>query len=199
VIDRIADALNEIPGPVLVVGHSDSQPIRSFRYQNNFELSAARADAVVQRLASKLHVAGRVQSNGVGSTQPKYLPPDTAREPRAQSARGDRPRCDRRQRQMKKLILNRWTLSMLGLLLLLAVVWVLGPYFAFGEARPMLSMTGRRDRNADHRARLARRDAVAHLSRNAGQPQARKRRWPVKPTRRSSQTCILRNRPTRRS
>ena len=86
VIDRIADALNEIPGPVLVVGHSDSLPIRSFRYQNNFELSAARADAVVQRLTSKLSVAGRVQSNGVGSTQPKYLPPDTA-ENRARNRR----------------------------------------------------------------------------------------------------------------
>jgi type VI secretion system protein ImpK len=86
VLDRVADALNEIPGPVLVIGHSDSLPIRSFKYQNNFELSAARADAVVKHLESRLSVAGRVQSNGVGSTQPKYLPPDTA-ENRARNRR----------------------------------------------------------------------------------------------------------------
>jgi type VI secretion system protein ImpK len=77
VIDRIATALNEIPGPVLVVGHSDSQPIRSFQYQNNFELSTARALAVVQQMKEKLREPERVQSTGVGSSQPRYLPPDT--------------------------------------------------------------------------------------------------------------------------
>jgi type VI secretion system protein ImpK len=63
---------------VLVVGHSDSQPIRSFQYQNNVELSAARAVAVVQRLQGKLLEPERVQSTGVGSSQPRYMPPDTA-------------------------------------------------------------------------------------------------------------------------
>jgi len=77
VLDRVATALNEIPGPVLVVGHSDSQPIRSFQYQNNVELSAARAVAVVQRLQGKLLEPERVQSTGVGSSQPRYMPPDT--------------------------------------------------------------------------------------------------------------------------
>ena len=44
---------------------------------------------------------------------------------------------------MKKLLLNRWTFAVLGLVLLLAVIWLLGPYFAFGSARPMESVTGR--------------------------------------------------------
>ena len=44
---------------------------------------------------------------------------------------------------MKKLLLNRWTFAVLGLVLLLAVIWLLGPYFAFGSARPMESATGR--------------------------------------------------------
>jgi type VI secretion system protein ImpL len=44
---------------------------------------------------------------------------------------------------MKKLLLNRWTFALLGLLLVLAVVWLLGPYFAFGDARPFESITGR--------------------------------------------------------
>jgi type VI secretion system protein ImpK len=78
VIERIGDALEELPGPVLVVGHSDSQPIRSFRYQNNFELSADRALAVVKRLEARMSAPGRLQSNGVGSTQPRAVPEDTA-------------------------------------------------------------------------------------------------------------------------
>lgn len=78
VIDRIGDAIEELPGPVLVVGHSDNQPIRSFRYQNNFELSADRALAVVGRLQGRISAPGRLQWNGVGSTQPRAVPEDTA-------------------------------------------------------------------------------------------------------------------------
>jgi type VI secretion system protein ImpK len=77
VLDRIGAALNEVPGPVLIVGHSDSQPIRSFRYQNNFELSSDRALAVLKRLETTVGSPARLQSNGVGSTQPRFLPDDT--------------------------------------------------------------------------------------------------------------------------
>jgi type VI secretion system protein ImpK len=76
-LDRIGTALDEVPGSVLVVGHSDGQPIRSFRYQNNYELSAARALAVLERLRSKVAVPSRLQSNGVGSTQPRCEPEQT--------------------------------------------------------------------------------------------------------------------------
>ncbi len=40
---RLTSALNKVPGRVLVVGHTDDQPIRSLRYQDNFELSRERA------------------------------------------------------------------------------------------------------------------------------------------------------------
>ncbi len=86
VLDRIGVALNEVPGPVLVVGHSDSQPIRSFRYQNNFELSSDRALAVLKRLETTVDSPARLQSNGVGSTQPRFLPDDTP-ENRAKNRR----------------------------------------------------------------------------------------------------------------
>jgi len=86
VLDRIAAALNEVPGQVLIVGHSDSQPIRSFRYQNNFELSSDRALSVLRRLEATVTVPARLQSNGVGSTQPRYVPDDTA-ENRAKNRR----------------------------------------------------------------------------------------------------------------
>lgn len=86
VIDRIGEAIEQVPGSVLVVGHSDSQPIRSFRYQNNFELSSDRALSVLRRLEAKVSAPARLQSNGVGSTQPRYQPEDTA-ENRARNRR----------------------------------------------------------------------------------------------------------------
>jgi type VI secretion system protein ImpK len=77
VLKQVADALNQVPGQVLVVGHSDDQPVRSFRYQNNYELSADRADAVVRELTPQLREPTRLRSTGVGSSQPRYLPADT--------------------------------------------------------------------------------------------------------------------------
>jgi type VI secretion system protein ImpL len=44
---------------------------------------------------------------------------------------------------MKKLLLNRWFLGTLGVLLLALVLWFLGPYFTFGETRPLFSVLGR--------------------------------------------------------
>jgi type VI secretion system protein ImpK len=86
VLQRIAEALNEVPGPVLIVGHTDDQPIRSFKYQNNYELSAARAEAVVQELKPTMREPSRLRSTGVGSSQPRYLPPNTP-ENRARNRR----------------------------------------------------------------------------------------------------------------
>jgi type VI secretion system protein ImpK len=50
--DHIAAALNQLPGPVLVSGHSDNQPIRSLRFPSNWHLSKERADNVRRLLAS---------------------------------------------------------------------------------------------------------------------------------------------------
>jgi len=44
---------------------------------------------------------------------------------------------------MKKLLLNRWFLGTVGVVLLALVLWFLGPYFAFGETRPLFSVLGR--------------------------------------------------------
>jgi type VI secretion system protein ImpK len=77
VLQQVADALNQVPGQVLVVGHSDDQPVRSFRYQNNYELSADRADAVVRELTPHTREPTRLRSTGVGSSQPRHVPADT--------------------------------------------------------------------------------------------------------------------------
>ena len=48
---RIGEALNAMPGQVLITGHTDNQPIRSMRFPSNWHLSQARADAVKALLA----------------------------------------------------------------------------------------------------------------------------------------------------
>jgi type VI secretion system protein ImpK len=75
-LHKITAALNQVQGRVIVVGHTDDQPIRSLKYKDNFELSAARAKSVAQILSDGLDNAARIESNGAGSSQPIALPPD---------------------------------------------------------------------------------------------------------------------------
>jgi len=70
----IGRALEAVPGRILIVGHTDDQPLRSFRYADNFELSRERAIAVAQLLKPSLSNFSRVEWTGLGSTQPRYSP-----------------------------------------------------------------------------------------------------------------------------
>jgi type VI secretion system protein ImpK len=70
----IGHALEAVPGRILIVGHTDDQPLRSFRYADNFELSRERAIAVAQLLKPSLSNFSRVEWTGLGATQPRYLP-----------------------------------------------------------------------------------------------------------------------------
>ncbi len=65
----IADALNEVPGQVIVTGHTDNVPISTLRFPSNWVLSEARANAVRQILASRV-IAGRMTAQGLADTQP---------------------------------------------------------------------------------------------------------------------------------
>jgi type VI secretion system protein ImpK len=82
----VATALNQVPGRVIIVGHTDDQPVRSLQYADNFDLSRARAQAVAQVLKLALENFTRVSAEGVGSTQPRYKPVDTT-ENRARNRR----------------------------------------------------------------------------------------------------------------
>lgn len=73
-IRAIAAALNQVPGRVVVQGHTDSQPIRSFRYPDNFALSRERAVSVVHVLQQTLANDARLTWTGVGSSEPRYTP-----------------------------------------------------------------------------------------------------------------------------
>ncbi len=56
VLAPVAQVLNKLPNDIIVEGHTDSVPIKSGDYATNWELSAARADAVVELLATKYAV-----------------------------------------------------------------------------------------------------------------------------------------------
>lgn len=77
-LGKIAAALEQLPGRVIVVGHTDDQPLRSLRFKDNYALSAARADAVAHLLGQRLSVPGRIESAGAGDSQPLAVPPDLA-------------------------------------------------------------------------------------------------------------------------
>jgi type VI secretion system protein ImpK len=82
----VALALNQVPGRVFVVGHTDDQPVHSIRFADNFALSRERAVAVAELLKPALAAPGRLEWQGAGSTQPRYKPVDTA-ENRARNRR----------------------------------------------------------------------------------------------------------------
>lgn len=54
VLSRVARVLAQVPdGNILVEGHTDSTPISNARYASNWELSSARAGAVVRYLVER--------------------------------------------------------------------------------------------------------------------------------------------------
>ncbi len=84
-IERIAGVLNEEGGAIKVVGHSDSQPIRTARFPSNVQLSQARAKAVGELLKTKLAQADRISSEGKGADAP--IAPNTTADGRAKNRR----------------------------------------------------------------------------------------------------------------
>ena len=69
-LGRIAQALNDTPGRVLITGHTDNQPIRTLRYPSNWHLSQDRADAVKAEVGKtvkpeRMRAEGRADSEAV--------------------------------------------------------------------------------------------------------------------------------------
>jgi type VI secretion system protein ImpK len=69
-LQRIAEALNKVPGQVLVTGHTDNQPIRSLRYPSNWHLSQDRAASVMQLLGSDGVAPARLRAEGRADSEP---------------------------------------------------------------------------------------------------------------------------------
>jgi len=85
-VARVGDALAQLPGRVLVVGHTDDQPLRSLRFKDNYALSTARAQAVADVLATSLGGSSRLEVVGAGASQPVAQPASRA-ENRARNRR----------------------------------------------------------------------------------------------------------------
>ncbi|MCV2369036.1 type VI secretion system protein TssL, long form [Roseateles oligotrophus] len=66
---RIAAALNQVPGRILISGHSDNQAIRSLRFQSNWHLSMARAQSARSLLAATV-APERLTAEGRADTEP---------------------------------------------------------------------------------------------------------------------------------
>jgi type VI secretion system protein ImpK len=85
-LKEVARALDQVPGRVMVVGHTDDVPLRSLRYRDNYELSRERAVQVVELLKLAIADPARLEWTGVGSSQPRYRP-ESVPENRARNRR----------------------------------------------------------------------------------------------------------------
>ena len=67
---KIVAYLNDQPGKIRIVGHTDSTPIKNVRFPSNWHLSVERAKAVAALLQAGLKDAGRTEVDGKGPDVP---------------------------------------------------------------------------------------------------------------------------------
>ncbi len=84
-LDRLLPLLADFRGRIEVEGHTDDVPIRTARFPSNWELSAARAIAVVRHLTAARLAADRLKAVGHGETRP--IAPNTSTDGRARNRR----------------------------------------------------------------------------------------------------------------
>jgi type VI secretion system protein ImpK len=84
-LSRVAEALNEQEGPIIIVGHSDNVPIRSSRFPSNMHLSLARAESVMKKLADQIDDPERLRAEGRAAKDP--IASNDTREGRARNRR----------------------------------------------------------------------------------------------------------------
>jgi type VI secretion system protein ImpK len=70
VVLRVAEALEQVPGTVVVTGHTDDVPIRTARFPSNWELSTERAASVVRLMSSRLKDPARLRAEGLADSTP---------------------------------------------------------------------------------------------------------------------------------
>lgn len=85
IVVRIAEALERVPGSIVVTGHTDNVPIRSARFHSNWELSAARAETVVKLMATRISDPRRLKAEGLADSEP--VAPNDSEANRARNRR----------------------------------------------------------------------------------------------------------------
>lgn len=84
-IPRISQALDVLPGAVVVTGHTDNVPTHTVQYPSNWHLSRARADSVRSLLANALQSRERLSAEGHAEAEP--VAPNDSPENRARNRR----------------------------------------------------------------------------------------------------------------
>lgn len=84
-LGHVARALDMVPGPVAVVGHTDDRPIRTPGFPSNWHLSQARAEAVAALLAARARDPARFRAEGRADAEP--LGPNATAQQRARNRR----------------------------------------------------------------------------------------------------------------
>lgn len=71
IIQKIADSAKQLTNKILLEGHTDSTPIRNDRFRSNWDLSAARAIAMLNLMAERFAVPReRMSVSGYAETVP---------------------------------------------------------------------------------------------------------------------------------
>jgi chemotaxis protein MotB len=87
-IGRLAGSLNQVGNSVLIEGHTDDVPIHTARFASNWELSTARATAVVQWLVEQEGMSpDRFSAAGYAEYRPRV--PNESAQARARNRRVD--------------------------------------------------------------------------------------------------------------
>jgi chemotaxis protein MotB len=69
-IQKIANAIKQVPNPVKLEGHTDSVPIHNSRFKSNWDLSAARSIALLEVFVSAGMPPDRISIAGYADTAP---------------------------------------------------------------------------------------------------------------------------------
>ena len=70
-LEKVATAIRQLPNPVRLEGHTDAMPIHTARFRSNWDLSAARAIAVLNLLTDRFQVpVQRLAVAGYAETVP---------------------------------------------------------------------------------------------------------------------------------
>jgi chemotaxis protein MotB len=70
-LEKVASAMMKLPNPVRLEGHTDSTPINTVRFHNNWELSSSRSIAILEMLTKKYGVPReRLSVAGYADTAP---------------------------------------------------------------------------------------------------------------------------------
>jgi chemotaxis protein MotB len=86
ILDVIADAIEECPNDILIMGHSDNVPVKNKKYRSNWELSTYRGMSVLNYfLKEKKLSPSRFSVGGSGASSPLY--PNTSHQNRSLNRR----------------------------------------------------------------------------------------------------------------